>query len=235
MRRPSLVLSAGPPGRPAMIEGVLGPRWLQDIPKAWERERADDETEDGTADPDAPAPRLGDRGAPVAKPRLPRTETPRRPQPPPSQPPAADVRHGPVDHEPSRPAVRGSQPPPAGDREPHRDRSGARGEPRGKPVPAPRKQRGEPEGAPAAWEGVAVPAADAVVAHSAATRPRERRERDAFEVASMVFGGLIAFFGAWGAIATIGGGIGSAGFVISMVFVVLGLGRLYYGFRGHEA
>ncbi len=49
----------------------------------------------------------------------------------------------------------------------------------------------------------------------------------------MVFGGLIAFFGAWGAIATVGGGIGSAGFVVSMIFVALGLGRLYYGFHGH--
>ena len=45
----------------------------------------------------------------------------------------------------------------------------------------------------------------------------------------MVFGAIIVIFGLWGAIATIGGGLGSAGFLISVLFFLLGAGRLYMG------
>ncbi len=99
----------------------------------------------------------------------------------------------------------------------------------------PRRSRLKPprRTAPAATAKVPQAAADPPVARSVGVKAEKPRERDVFEVASMVFGGLIAFFGAWGAIATAGGGVGSAGFVISVIFVALGLGRLYYGFHGH--
>lgn len=48
-----------------------------------------------------------------------------------------------------------------------------------------------------------------------------------------MFGAIIAAFGLWGAIEALadGEGPGSAGFVISVVFVVLGSGRVYLGLR----
>jgi hypothetical protein len=60
-----------------------------------------------------------------------------------------------------------------------------------------------------------------------------RRERTIFEAASVVFGSVIAAFGAWGAIETLasGEGAGSAAFVVSVAFVLLGSGRVYLGLR----
>ncbi len=44
---------------------------------------------------------------------------------------------------------------------------------------------------------------------------------------------MIAAFGAWGAIETLasGEGAGSAAFVVSVAFVLLGSGRVYLGLR----
>ena len=54
-----------------------------------------------------------------------------------------------------------------------------------------------------------------------------------YEAASIVFGAVIVVFGLWGAIATLasGDGPGSAAFIISVVFVLLGAGRVYLGLR----
>jgi hypothetical protein len=65
-------------------------------------------------------------------------------------------------------------------------------------------------------------------------RRRERGEqRGVYEAASIGFGAVIVAFGAWGAIETLasGEGPGSAAFVISIVFVLLGAGRVYLGLR----
>ncbi len=61
----------------------------------------------------------------------------------------------------------------------------------------------------------------------------ERGERSIFEMASVVFGAVIAGFGAWGAIETVASGEGaaSAAFVVSIAFVLLGSGRVYLGLR----
>jgi len=49
----------------------------------------------------------------------------------------------------------------------------------------------------------------------------------------VVFGAVIVVFGLWGAIETLasGEGPGSAAFIISAVFVLLGGGRVYLGLR----
>jgi hypothetical protein len=54
-----------------------------------------------------------------------------------------------------------------------------------------------------------------------------------YESASVVFGAVIVAFGLWGAIETLasGDGPGSAAFIISAVFVMLGVGRVYLGLR----
>ncbi len=54
-----------------------------------------------------------------------------------------------------------------------------------------------------------------------------------YEAASIVFGAVIVVFGLWGAIETLasGDGPGSAAFIISVVFVLLGAGRVYLGLR----
>lgn len=54
-----------------------------------------------------------------------------------------------------------------------------------------------------------------------------------YEAASVVFGAIIIAFGMWGAIETLasGDGPGSAAFIISVVFVLLGAGRVYLGLR----
>jgi len=54
-----------------------------------------------------------------------------------------------------------------------------------------------------------------------------------YEAASVVFGAVIVVFGLWGAIETLasGDGPGSAAFIISVVFVLLGAGRVYLGLR----
>lgn len=125
---------------------------------------------------------------------------------------------------------------------PRRAREEAGSKPSGKPSgpkprPArpdrrPKDRRSKP---PAAPSGAGVPAGESLISARGAGRAgAEPRERDVFEIASMVFGAVIAIFGLWGAIATIGGGIGSAGFVISVIFTLLGLGRLYFGFHGHR-
>lgn len=60
-----------------------------------------------------------------------------------------------------------------------------------------------------------------------------KRERSPYEGASIVFGAVIVLFGLWGAIKTlaVGDGAGSAGFIISAIFVLLGAGRIYLGLR----
>lgn len=58
-------------------------------------------------------------------------------------------------------------------------------------------------------------------------------DRTAYQGASIVFGVVAVIFGLWGALASLGddGGPGSPGFIISVVFVVLGVGRVYLGYR----
>lgn len=57
--------------------------------------------------------------------------------------------------------------------------------------------------------------------------------RAPFEAASVVFGVVMVGFGVWGAVKTLtnGDGPGSAGFVISCLFVALGAGRVWLGLR----
>ena len=51
---------------------------------------------------------------------------------------------------------------------------------------------------------------------------------------AVVFGTIMAGFGAWGAIETLGDGSGpgSAAFLVSIAFVLLGSGRVVMGLRG---
>jgi hypothetical protein len=60
-----------------------------------------------------------------------------------------------------------------------------------------------------------------------------KRERSVYESASVVFGAIIVGFGLWGAIDSLaaGEGVGSAAFLISATFVLLGGGRVYLGLR----
>lgn len=62
---------------------------------------------------------------------------------------------------------------------------------------------------------------------------RPRPDRTPYEAASIVFGAVIVVFGVWGAAKTLatGGGIGSAEFLISCLFVLLGAGRVGLGLR----
>lgn len=61
----------------------------------------------------------------------------------------------------------------------------------------------------------------------------QRRERTPYDGASIVFGAIIAFFGLWGALETLsrGEGPGSTAFIISVVFVLLGAGRVLLALR----
>ena len=61
----------------------------------------------------------------------------------------------------------------------------------------------------------------------------KRRERTAYEGASIVFGAVIVIFGLWGGIKTLidGPGAASGAFVICVVFVLLGAGRVWLGLR----
>lgn len=63
--------------------------------------------------------------------------------------------------------------------------------------------------------------------------PPKRRERTPYEGASIVFGAVIVIFGLWGGIKTLvdGPGAASGAFVICVVFVLLGVGRVYLGLR----
>lgn len=63
--------------------------------------------------------------------------------------------------------------------------------------------------------------------------PRNSRERSVYEGASIVFGAVILLFGLWGALETLasGEGPGSAAFIISSAFVLLGAGRVLLGLR----
>ena len=62
---------------------------------------------------------------------------------------------------------------------------------------------------------------------------KPRRERTPYEGASIVFGAVIVLFGLWGGIETLidGPGAASGAFVICVVFVLLGAGRVYLGLR----
>jgi hypothetical protein len=62
---------------------------------------------------------------------------------------------------------------------------------------------------------------------------KPRRERTPYEGASVVFGAVIVLFGIWGGIETLvdGPGAASGAFVICVVFVLLGAGRVYLGLR----
>ncbi len=63
--------------------------------------------------------------------------------------------------------------------------------------------------------------------------PKPRRERTAYEGASIVFGTVIVIFGLWGGVETLvdGPGAASGAFVICVVFVLLGAGRVWLGLR----
>lgn len=62
---------------------------------------------------------------------------------------------------------------------------------------------------------------------------KPRRKRTPYEGASIVFGAVIVLFGIWGGIETLvdGPGAASGAFVICVVFVLLGAGRVYLGLR----
>jgi hypothetical protein len=64
-------------------------------------------------------------------------------------------------------------------------------------------------------------------------RERPQPQRSPYEVASVVFGAIIVLFGVWGAVKSAfdGPGVGSEAFVISVVFVALGAGRVVLGLR----
>ncbi len=64
-----------------------------------------------------------------------------------------------------------------------------------------------------------------------------KRERTLYEISSAFFAGCVIVFALAGIAITLtnGDGPGSAGFIISVVFLLLGLGRLYLGLvRGNE-
>jgi len=238
---------------------MLGPRWTQSIPKAGEKpEEGEDGDEPAEVDDDAevreaaaPDPvadtdtrselpsgarkalddealRLGSRGKPEPSPRYrPGARHTARPAP---APPEAKPIWKPEPAEQPKSAEPISN---ARSREVDPDSAYA------KPTPVPRRDR------PSRISRARVASAQRIPRRSSSGEGQEPvarslglgnkiRERDTFEVASMVFGAIIAFFGLWGAIATIGGGLGSAGFVISVIFFLLGVGRLYMGFRGHK-
>ena len=231
---------------------MLGPRWTQLIPKAGESTGEDDDAEvddepetEALApehDSDAPEPPsgarrltgeplpLGGRGTPKPTPRHTRRH-------------AATPAPAPRPEEPAEEAAPVWTPEPTElpkSAEPisnAKSRTPDRGDAYAKPKPMPRRARPSRLGrvrerVPRPGALVPTRKADVVEARSAGLEGGPQRERDVFEIASMVFGAIIAFFGLWGAIATIGGGLGSAGFLISVIFFLLGAGRVYMGFRG---
>jgi len=222
---------------------VLGPRWTQLIPKAGEpaEEEAEEEEPGSELDPDAPEPpsgarqisgeppQLGSRGTPKPMPRQTRRH---------ATTPAPEPRREPEPGE--QPLWKPDPPEPPKSAQPISNDRSRRSDPDSvyaKPKPIPRRARAGRLGRGRVRmprPGVSRAPQPPIVARSAGLASKQPRERDVFEVASMVFGAIIAFFGLWGAIATIGGGIGSAGFVISVIFFLLGAGRLYMGFRGHR-
>lgn len=62
---------------------------------------------------------------------------------------------------------------------------------------------------------------------------RRKRERSLYEIASSFFAVLVIVFALAGIAATVTGdeGVGSVAFAICVVFLALGLGRLYLGLR----
>jgi hypothetical protein len=229
---------------------MLGPRWTRSIPKAGEESAAEAEPPDAPepvadADPGSELPSgarnpddgesvsLGSRGTPKPMPRhaARRVSGPA----PPARPDEDDPARGQI-WKPAPAELPKSAEPISNARTRDVDPDSIYA----KPTPIPRSAR--PSRVSRARASSAQrrlrrsnsrSAGREPIAHSAGLG-KATRERDTFEVASMVFGAIIAFFGLWGAIATIGGGIGSAGFVISVIFTLLGLGRLYFGFRGHK-
>ena len=70
-----------------------------------------------------------------------------------------------------------------------------------------------------------------------ATSEPPKRERSLYEISSAFFAGCVILFAVAGIAVTLtnGDGPGSAGFIISVVFLLLGAGRLYLGLvRGNE-
>lgn len=65
----------------------------------------------------------------------------------------------------------------------------------------------------------------------------DKRERTLYEISSAFFAGCVILFAVAGIAVTLanGDGPGSTGFLISVVFLLLGAGRLYLGLvRGDE-
>lgn len=62
---------------------------------------------------------------------------------------------------------------------------------------------------------------------------RTSEPRTAYQGASIAFGAVALLFGAWGALDSLfaGDAVDTAGLVISLVFVLLGGGRVYLGLR----
>jgi hypothetical protein len=60
-----------------------------------------------------------------------------------------------------------------------------------------------------------------------------KRERSLYEISTSFFAVMVILFALAGIVASLTGdeGFGSAGFIICVVFLVLGLGRLYLGLR----
>ncbi len=178
-------------------------------------------------------PPLGGRGTPKPTPRTTRRHAA---QPAPAPRPEQPAAEAPPVWEPEPTELPKSAEPISNAKSRPADRDDAYAKPR----PIPRRARpsrlGQARVRASQRVGARIPKRKEHVAeaHSAGLESGVTRERDVFEIASMVFGAIIVFFGLWGAIATIGGGVGSAGFVISIIFTALGAGRLYYGFRGHR-
>jgi hypothetical protein len=63
--------------------------------------------------------------------------------------------------------------------------------------------------------------------------PGPKRERTLYEIATSFFAVMVILFALAGIVASLTGdeGAGSAGFVICVVFLALGAGRLYIGLR----
>jgi hypothetical protein len=63
--------------------------------------------------------------------------------------------------------------------------------------------------------------------------PPEKRERTLYEISSSFFAALVILFALVGIVVTAFGdeGVGSIAFAICVLFLVLGLGRLYLGLR----
>lgn len=63
--------------------------------------------------------------------------------------------------------------------------------------------------------------------------PGPKRERSLYEISSSFFAALVILFALAGIVATLTGdeGVGSAAFAICVLFLALGIGRLYIGLR----